>query len=342
MRKLNIYYCPLSSDLSHPADRRRIVRWAKTRRHNLQIDNPDGVDVRVLSQGCNFPEKYFLGNIPVILDLVDSVSLRNSIIDDLARGLLKIESHERWRLQGYSHFIRERSRIADGVICSSEEQKAHLVNLNKNTVNILDSHDEIPPIVEREKNLGNSYALFWEGQPHTLKPLTQIQNAIQAVNLHVKLNIVTDNSYYRFLNSFGKTSTDRTIRKLLDGIPYDLSSWNLQNLYSKAKKSNLAVIPVAHNRNIQKMKPENRLMLMFRLGLPVACSRTPSHLRVESKLGIKITCESTEEWIDLILKYLHNKDYSEHAIRLGKKYLLEHHNDEVLFSKWDAAIASVL
>ena len=53
MKKLRIGYIPISKDLSHPADRRRIVFFAQKDNHELVLDLNAKMDLLVLSEKVN-------------------------------------------------------------------------------------------------------------------------------------------------------------------------------------------------------------------------------------------------------------------------------------------------
>ena len=102
--KLKIGYVPYSADLSHPGDRRRIGTWSKTRRNDLQLEDPTESDLLVLSAAANFDFWINKSKQPVILDLVDGYLGEEPLfIRDLLRQwqpqslMFPVESTERWR-----------------------------------------------------------------------------------------------------------------------------------------------------------------------------------------------------------------------------------------------------
>ena len=72
MPKLKIGYIPNSPDAGHPADRRRLVHWAKTRGHEVSLDLSKKHDILVLSGRADLTRWSEMENrSPLILDLVD-------------------------------------------------------------------------------------------------------------------------------------------------------------------------------------------------------------------------------------------------------------------------------
>ena len=343
MRKLRIGYFPLSKDLNHPGDRRRIVRWARARKHHIQIGDTRNCDLAVLTQGYALPVNELDSKIPKLIDLIDSIGLRNSQSEDLVRGLLKnVPYLSNGEHVAYSKFVLSRVSFADAVVCSSYEQAEFLLRYNSNVFPILDSHDEIPERTLWPKKEKHKINLFWEGQPFTIPPLSILEAPTLYGFTRYHLNMVSDLEYFKFLRGFWKEPTLDLISRTLPSYSHRLLKWNIRNLIKFANCSDLAVVPVDIKKQIQFFKPENRLMIMFRLGIPVVCSRTPSHLRVEKKLGIRITCESSLVWRELIEDLWSNEELSRHLVDQGKLYLKKYHNDDILFEKWDSAIQSIV
>ena len=342
LRKLRIAYFPLSLNLQHPGDRRRLIRWARARKHEIQIGDTRNCDLAVLSQGSEFPITKLDSKIPKLMDLVDSFGLSNSRSEDILRGISKnVPLKSNGIHLAYSKFILSRVSLADAVVCSSEEQAEYLLRFNSRVFPILDSHDEIPEREIRPKRRDNRVNLFWEGQPFTIPPLSIFESPYFSPSANFHFNMVSDLEYFEFLRRFRRQRTLDLISQTLPSYSHSLSKWSIGNLLEFANSSDIAVIPVNDRKPIQFLKPENRLMIMFRLGIPVVCSRTPSHLRVEKKLGIQITSECPLTWKKLIMDFWSDEDLANHLVKKGKWYLKNFHNDTVLFEKWDTAVHSI-
>ena len=59
-------------------------------------------------------------------------------------------------------------------------------------------------------------------------------------------------------------------------------------------------------------------------------------------MKIKVTCDSDEDWLTSIRIFAENSDLMEQQVKNGQRYLLNNHTEEILFSKWDQAIESLL
>ena len=121
----------------------------------------------------------------------------------------------------------------------------------------------------------------------------------------------------------------------------ELTSWNVENLVSSAKVSHAAIIPVMLSNKLQYFKPENRLLIMWKLALPTIVSAIPYYTRVSNISGSDIVSKNNSEWAEK-LNLLHNQDYAEDLVRRGQDYLKTNHTKEILLLKWDNAFQSVL
>ncbi len=350
VKRLRIGYVPNSKDLSAPGDRRRTVFWAKSRGHEIVTNLNEKVDILVLSERSDFGSfSNTKHDIPIIFDLVDGYLARESSSKDWLRGTSKVLAGQ---LSGiprpFTHFVQDLCTSATAVICSSSEQKELIEKYSKNIHVILDSHDEIPalPFTGNPHSPKNARSLLWEGLPVTLGGISDISAALLRENSinSTQINFVTDLQYYRLLGKYLPQSTKSLLHKYLNQMIRDvkLIPWSVDNLVSTAKSSSAAIIPVVLSNPLQILKPENRLLIMWKLGLPTLASATPAYARVSRESGLDITCNTNADWekkLDLLFK---DSDYAEETVRCGQKYLMENHTSEILLLKWDQAIQSVL
>jgi hypothetical protein len=349
MRTLKVGYWPLSENLLSAGDRRRIVFWAKARGHTIVTDLSQKVDVIVASEKTDFNARFFSTNqVPVIFDLVDAYLSPSGRIEDIARGFAK------WKLGQitgspslFSSHIREFCKTSDAVICSSPEQAELISPLNRNTHVILDSHEEIPMLTPKtfaknQKPLG----ILWEGQPATLSGIKQVSSSLYELQdfYNITLNFVTDDSYFKVLNSHFRGNTLDLIHKYLPGISGNvaLSQWSVKNLIDTANKCGAAMLPIDISVPIQKLKPENRLLIMWRLGLPCLSSPSPAYRRVAKQSGVSSICNESGDWTKSFKTLFEDPDFAKKEVQKGQNYLKEFHNRDLLLAKWDHAIESVM
>jgi hypothetical protein len=350
VKKLKIGYWPLSYDLKAAGDRRRLVFWAKSRDHSIVTDRNQTVDVIVASENSDFNSPYFSkSNTPIILDLVDAYLSPLNSIDDSARGLAKWASNKiTGRVKPFSHHIIDFCLNSNAVICSSVEQEAIIKSYNSNTHVILDSHEEIPFISRQVPKIFNSrhHRILWEGQPATIGGIKSIAPALKELSKtnSLSLDLVTDERYFQFLGKYLERETISILKRDLSDIINLLRiiPWTTNNLTACAEASSVAMIPIDLSVPMQRLKPENRLLIMWRLGLPCLTSPSPAYVRVSQKAGVNAVSNTLKEWTDNFDRLLKDPIFAYYEVLAGQNYLRENHNKTILLAKWDAAIESVL
>ena len=350
MKTLKIGYWPLSPSLTSAGDRRRLLFWAKNRGHEVVLDLTQKVDVIVASEKSDFNSTLFAQKgVPVAFDLVDAYLSPFNSLDDLARGLAKKISGEiSGGVKPFSHHIKSFCMNSNAVICSSVEQEAVIKPFNTNTHVILDSHDEIPftkPKLSTHASLEENYIL-WEGQPATIRGVEQISSVLLQLSKERNLyfNFVTDEEYFQFLGKYIKKHTLQLLERDLGSIIERLRiiPWTPGNLVDTAKQSVIAMIPINLTIPMQKLKPENRLLIMWRLGIPCLTSPSPSYMRVAREAGVSAFCDTTEAWLERFQSLISDPVFAREEVLRGQAYLHEHHSREGLLNKWDKAIESVI
>lgn len=350
MKSLKVGYWPLSSDLMSAGDRRRVVFWAQSRGHQLIADLSQKVDVVIASEKSDFNSRVFAKlQAPLIFDLVDAYLSPLNKFDDLARGIAKnISGDISGGIKTFSRHIKDFCSSADAVICSSVEQENLISPYNSNTHVILDSHEELPFIhVKRikprtiEKNW-----ILWEGQPATIRGVRTISSILAqlAETKDLSFDFVTDESYHQLLGKYLKRDTLTLLRKDLSEVfsKVSITPWTPNNLIESAQRSTLAMIPIDLSVPMQRLKPENRLLIMWRLGIPSLTSCSPAYVRVSNQAGVKATCEDSKAWIQKISQLLEDSNFAFDEVVRGQSYLQEHHTRSIILKKWDRAIESVM
>lgn len=350
MKKLRIGYWPLTQSMNSAGDRRRLLFWATARGHTITTDLTQKVDVVVASENCDFNSGFFLKNRkPIVFDLVDAYLSPLSRKDDYARGLAKRVSRQlSGGLKPFSQHVSDFCEIANAVLCSSIEQEELVKRYNANTHVVLDSHDEIPFIRPRKPNVDTPpiNRIMWEGQPATIRGVREISSVLYelAQNRKIEFDFVTDKTYFKHLNRYFQRNTLDLLQKDLSRIAnsINLISWTPENLLSSANKGCVSMIPIDLSVPMQKLKPENRLLIMWRLGLPCLTSASPAYSRVALKAGVNSICYDINAWLVNFQLLLNDPVFAYQEVVRGQEYLLENHNRKLLLEKWDNAIESVI
>jgi hypothetical protein len=347
--KLRIAYSPQSLDLKHPVDRRRLIYWANKRGHEVVTDLETKADVLVLSGRADLAAWTRKQNRPpVILDLVDGYLGKEEHWRDWARGAGKVLTGQISGVpQPYRKIVSEACSLAQAVICETIEQESTILPFCKNVHSILDFHEEFPML---EFNYGgvsrNFPSLMWEGLPFTAKGLLQLRDSIKEIaRVHpLAIEMVTDPTYPLVLGKYLYRGTEgilKDIPKIL-GENFTLTKWSLEAVVATAKKSHLSVLPLDPNGALNPLKAENRLLMMWRVGLPVLTSPSLAYSRVMAATDLDGICSTPSEWYKKILQMIESPELRANSVERGQQYIRDTHAEALVLEAWDNVFESVL
>jgi glycosyltransferase involved in cell wall biosynthesis len=117
--------------------------------------------------------------------------------------------------------------------------------------------------------------------------------------------------------------------------------WSETMFSSVATKCDLAVIPIPLDNTFAMYKPENKLVLMWRLGIPTVVSATPSYSAAMSNAGLNLACTNDTEWREKIIELLESEALRRHVGQKGFLQASKFYCDKVLSSKWDNVLKSL-
>jgi len=344
---LKIGYVPLTKTLDAPGDKRRFCFYAKQRGLNFEIADPSKrYDLVILSQSADLSvwSDYDVGGVKLVYDFIDSyLAVPRNEIKGRLRGLAKY-------LSGGSKYLRlnqwksieSMCQRADAVICSTEEQALDISPLCANVHQILDVHSSIQSHTKSNYQLDKVFNIVWEGQAsnaYQFKALSSVFTELQK-KYEIALHFVTDLTYKQFLGKYWNVHTLNVVKDLCDSVfVYD---WNELTCSKIITSCDLAVIPIDLSNPLVRGKPENKLLLFWRMGMPVITSATPAYDRAMSKIDLEMTCQTEQDWYDKIEALILDHPSRERAGVRGKKCALNHYSEEITLNQWDEAIKSCL
>ena len=116
---------------------------------------------------------------------------------------------------------------------------------------------------------------MWEGLPsniYQLKELKVLNNLGKTIDIN--LHVLTDLESYKF---FFQDTTKLKLKNIIDSISFNINvylyQWNSMALSSIASICDLGIIPVDQKVNLLLENQENKLILLWKLGLPVFTSK---------------------------------------------------------------------
>jgi len=339
-----IGYVPISSDLHSPGDRRRFVYYARQRNLHFEIADPaESYDVVILSQCADLSvwRQYSKGR--VVYDLIDSyLAIPKTDFKGQIRGLAKFISRQSRHLQlNYWKAIEAMCRRADAVICATDEQKSDIVKFCSNTHIILDAHGMASRTIKKNYSANRPFRIVWEGLPQTMRSLGLIHPILDRLRQKypLELHIVTDLEYYRYLGCFGKRKTIDDAQTIFPDAK--LHEWKESSLSNTICSCDLAVIPLSSDDPFAYGKPENKLLLFWRMGMPVVASATPAYARAMSGAGLQMACLSDSEWSVILEAHLTDESLRREAGEKGLVYTKLNYSEGSLLASWDRLFCSL-
>ena len=337
----------LAHDFTGPGDRRRFCFYAARRGIPYERARPGRPYDLVVSTGggdlsawCRLPRSTRL-----ILDLVDSY-LDASRLDPRAmvRGAAKfVFGHTRHLHLDYRALLERACRRADAVICATEEQRRTILRYCPNVHVILDFQPEVEGRMKTRYAASGVFRLVWEGLPGNVSTFRAVAPVLRDLRRRrpFELHLVTDRMRAIGSTHIWMVPTERLVRDVLGRDGVHLHEWSQETLLEVALASDLAVIPIPLGNRLLAGKPENKLILFWRMGLPVVTSSTPAYLRTMAEAGLDMTCGTDEQWARMLERYFDDEEARRTAGERGAAFARREHAVDRLLARWDAAFASV-
>ena len=341
----SVGYVPHGMELERPFDRRRFPRYAAMR--GMEFDVVAGWgdhEVIVLSPRADVtrwvdapPDRKIVVDLPdAFLD--ESAGFRRSL-----RGVARwIGGEVRRPVLDYHRAVERLLERADAVVCSTDEQAERIARHNANVHPILDLHGElecVPPAIHATEGLD----IVWEGLTATLPAVRSVLPALRAMagRVDVRLHLVTDVVAPRYMNRFLERRTEDVISDW--GIDVRLHQWSLDTLIEVTGSCDIAIVPVDMTDPMAVGKPENRMRVFWRLGLPVVASASPSNVRAASLAGVedRVVCSTGEEWKQALESLRTHPEDRLRIARAGQDTALNTYSEESLAQRWDRLFESL-
>lgn len=347
---LRIGYVPSTPSFTAPSDRRRFVHYARRRGLAFEIASPsETYDVVVLTQRADISTwlRYPSGRTKIIYDAIDSyLAIPPWDPKQALRGLVKFVSRQSRFLQlSYHKAIQQMCQRADAVICSTEEQKQLIQPFCSNVRIILDFQTNDVSAVKTDYARNETFNFVWEGLASSGIPTALLREILEPISHQNKiaLHLITDLVYHRYSDLYVKTHTVDVVNRNFGPFAKHvyLYQWNPIVLSRMATACDLALIPIPLDNSFQRGKPENKLLLFWRMGIPTVTSATPAYARVMKQCDLPMACSTVSDWHAVIQQYMGDESSRKQAGKAGWHFAETHYSEEQLLRQWDEVFASL-
>ena len=343
-----IAYWPHSQSLKSPGDRRRFIFYAESREILYEIYNPSkSYDLVYFSQSADITQYKEIKNqgTKIIYDRNNSYFSDNSSIKGIFRNPAKFIARQNKYLVGnYANYLKyEFLPNIDGVACGSQEYVEALQKFSGNVHRIPDhSHNEI---IETKLDYNNvddqRIHIAWKGLGSNLYQLNQLKDVFHEFSLthEFVLPVISENSFFKYMNRYIKTDSSKVIHNLCKNII--IHEWDDNTYSSIITKCDFAIIPVNENSPTAKMKPENKLINLWKMGMPVITSPIDSYKRVMSESRIDCLCSSDSDWLEKFKQLSNSSKLRKNIGMQAKEYTQNNYSKDIVLNQWDEIFNSI-
>lgn len=346
LNNLRIGYVPVSQDLKYPTDRRLFCHYAKKRNINYEIATVESkYDILIIPQQADLTVwRRVNENTKIIFIFENSyLSVDKSNIKNRLRGAAKFLTRQHKYLETYSNSLVKMCQRASTVICATKEQSAEIEPYCKN-IHVFSAFQENATKKRKELySTDNIFKIVWEGLPSSIGTFQVIMQALTEIEkkYNISIHLITDIKSFRWLNKIGETPTKKIIEKTFTIKNVYLYEWNEDMLSSICTSADLAIIPIPLDDPLYVGKPENKLLLFWKMGIPTITSATPAYVRAMEQCGLSMTCTTMQDWINTIEYYIVNEEDRRKAGEQGIIFTKEKYNEDILLKHWDEMFISI-
>lgn len=342
-----IGYAGYSRDFSAPGDRRRFAAYARIKGVPIEYAelNQD-YDLAYVTYSSDLPgwiarRRREGDRLKLVLELVDAYFAETG----LARRLLK--GSGRFALGTDSRFSPDLRRtlfsackVADAVICSTVEQQEFISRFNPNVFVSFDYFEDELGHPKADYSRSGKLRIVWEGQSTTLPNLQVIREPLNDLKDKVELHVVTDPIIHRFFGRFGGYPAMDALKRI--ECETHFHRWDRSTFSRNVTACDVAVIPINRSNALWWGKPENKLVLLWQLGMPVLTTATPVYRRVMDSAGADMTCSSTIAWGEQLERLICSSAAELGAIGCkARKYATSAYSRDEFVNRFDSALASI-
>ena len=247
-------------------------------------------------------------------------------------------------LGSYHTAIKKMIELSDSIVCGSREQQCELLGYNSNTHVVRDAffNEFFMDQLSVEEKLNDTVInILWEGFSHgnnkIFEYLYEVMRRLLRDNCRKKfvIHFVTDLDICRFSGRFLCQKTIDFLGDMFASIGCDIvvHEWSPDALSEVSNIVDFALIPIPDDDLMMK-KPENKLILLWYLNVPVICTDTPSYNRVMSNAGLSYCCNTTSDWVASIKKLISSsREMNAYKVR-ASQYILKNYSRESVLRSW--------
>lgn len=232
-------------------------------------------------------------------------------------------------------------RRSDAVVCTTEMQRSYILPFCENAHVVLDMHNTLVREVKKDYKSGVPFKLLWVGMPSNIGHLRVIGGVLRelARRYQIELHAVTSLEGFLYLEKFWKVSSTKIVRRIFDRIK--VHAWNEETCAKIITECDVAVVPVDMRDSLGAGKSANKLILLWRMGMPVVTSATPAYAHAMDHAGMSLACRDDAEWITTLENLLLDEGARRNSGERGRQYAQERFCEDEIRGQWDGVFRSI-
>lgn len=342
--KPRIGYVPYSTSFTHPGDHGRFAGYANARGLSFELARwEETYDVVVLTEWADISLWRHYSKGRIVYDLVNSyLAVPRTDIKGCFRGIAKFVSRQHRQLQvSYWEAIRNMCRRSDAVVCATEAQRSYILPFCNNVHVVADAHYAVADDVKKDYKVGAPFKLVWMGLPSNIVYLRKLRGVLRNLSRRhrIELHVVTASDGFLFLNKWWKVPSTDIVKRMVDQAI--VHAWDKETAAKIITECDTAIIPIDLRDPMAAGKSQNKLIFLWRMGMPVVTSATPAYARAIGEAGMSLTCRDDMEWMTTLEKLIVDEAVRRDAGERGRQYALRHFSEAQIHDQWDGVFRSI-
>lgn len=353
MKKLFYSGGRIKCDSNHPAIKRRLARFART--HNYELHNWENNNIGegglvVVSQSADLTSWKRLRdkNIKIIFEANDAYVLDQSkSLKNRLRGTFKfLTGRHRYLEFNFKNTVKELCNSVDAVVVGHHMVYELLKPLMPN-IHLIPDYSVDLALKRKEKfdlSDNGEIHIFWEGLGSSYLPFEDINRIFKPLKQYKFIfHFVTDLSFHAIADKYDKKYVFEVAKEKAPDMyqAFRFYQWSEFAYNNIGILCDFAIIPLPFDNSMNYYKPENKLIQMWRMGLPTITSAIPSYKRAFESAGLSEYCFNDEEWRLKITNFASNLEVRRRNSQLGISFVEKYYSNEVIDALWQNAIDSV-
>ena len=343
----------IKHDSNHPSIKRRFARFVQRKNYKLAswIAGKTKDDCVVLvsqSADLTYWKRFRHDKVAIIFEANDPYVLdKSGSLKTIFRGSFKFATrrHAYWEFD-FKKTVMDLCKSVDAVVVGHHMVYEMLKPVMSNIYLIPDYSVDMSLKKKQDFQLSPNCEIniFWEGLGSSYIPFEDINRIFRHIkNYKFVFHFVTDLSFHAIADRYDKKYVFEVAKVKAPDMfeQFRFYQWSEFSCNNIGILCDFAIIPLPFDRSMNYYKPENKLLQMWRMGLPTITSAIPSYKKVFDAAGLDECCQNDADWVAKITKFAEDLKSREHNARVGMAYVDKHYSDDAIDTMWQEVLDSV-